>query len=301
MKSLILTFGVMCVSSAYATPDTFWQTWSDGRAEVSGYSLSVNRYGQQRQGQAILIFVTEPFSISKQVKVDRYDAANPDHTIALKLNLIKRFRTGVYDYALMTSVFTIPQEAFRTIKGTFSSQEWCGQVFENLSNTRGQGRLQVDSYFEGESGVQTFNEAVELEDALWIQARGLASGGPGHTMLTTRRIRSAAHRRLNHQSAVLSPLKTSWSGPHTYQVPMGSLRVRTIRWQRTPNIECALHIEVSVPHRIVGWTCSDGEDARLTGSQRMPYWNQARLGDERLLRGLGLPNLGAPHRTPESK
>ena len=146
MKSLILTLGIACATSAFATPKRFWQSWSDGRAEVSGYTLSVNRYGQTRQGQAILIFVTEPFSISRRVKVDRYDAENPDHTIALKMNYLKRFRTGVYDYALMTSVFTIPAQEFKTLKATFSSQEWCGQVFENLMTDKTQTRLRIDGY-----------------------------------------------------------------------------------------------------------------------------------------------------------
>ena len=273
---------------AHGQTNTFWRHWSDGHAEVSGYTLTVNRYGQRRQGQAVLIYVTEPFSISKGVKVDHYDPKNGDHTIVLKLNLLKRFRTGVYEYALMTSVFSLPQQKFRTVKSTFSSQEWCGQTFERLSIKDGETLLRIESYFEGESETKRFSERLDTEDALWIQARGLMAGGPGDGMPTAKRVLSAAHRRLNHRVAQPRPLKTRWSAPKTVTAPIGEVVIRSLSWQRSRTVGCTLQIEVAAPHRVVGWQCDDGEMAQLTGTQRMPYWQQARLGDERLLKGLGL-------------
>ena len=71
---------------AHADVSAFWQTWSDGQAEVSGYRLVQPRYGQSRTGHAVLIYVTEPFSRKKKVKVDRYTPNNPDHFTVLKLN-----------------------------------------------------------------------------------------------------------------------------------------------------------------------------------------------------------------------
>ncbi len=42
--------------------DPFSPHCHDGKAELDGYRLKVSRYGEQREGTAVMIFVTEPFS-----------------------------------------------------------------------------------------------------------------------------------------------------------------------------------------------------------------------------------------------
>ena len=37
-------------------PDGFWDHWGDGRAEISAYSLTQPRYGEQHPGEVVLIF-----------------------------------------------------------------------------------------------------------------------------------------------------------------------------------------------------------------------------------------------------
>ena len=267
----------------------FWSHWSDGKAEVNGYDLPQPRYGQLRKGYAALIYVTEPFSRSKAVKVDRYDASNADHFIALKLNLVKRFQTGIYDYGIMSSIFTDPTRRFQTVKSTFSSQEWCGQVFEKLIVGRDQSILTIDSYFEGESATQQFKGPIDIEDAFWIQARGLDSGGPGTALTPKTILGSATLRRLAHIKAVTYTTTSSWSQVHTLQTPAGLFSVKAMMWRRQDGKTCQLHVETQRPFRIIGWECSDGEKARMTGSKRLPYWNQSRLADEALLKEIGLP------------
>src|SRR5262249_10920006 len=44
--------------------------WHDGKAELDGYRMTIQRYGRPRMGRAVLVYVTEPFSKSKHVKVD---------------------------------------------------------------------------------------------------------------------------------------------------------------------------------------------------------------------------------------
>ena len=44
----------------------FWAHWGDGRAEVNGYALTQPRYGEDRRGEAVLIFVTEDFDASRR-------------------------------------------------------------------------------------------------------------------------------------------------------------------------------------------------------------------------------------------
>lgn len=284
--ALALTFTLPATAAADA--DAFWSHWSDGRAELSGYHLIQPRYGEPREGHAVLVFVTEPFSRSKAVKVDRYDRSNPDHFTALKLNHARYFQTGVYPYSLMTSVFVDPAKGFAPVKASFSGQEWCGHVYEEAIVGSGGVDVQIHSYFEGETDRRAVPVAM-LEDAVFITARGLMSGGPGAAPTgPAELLPSALFRRLKHRPA--APMKTTfaWSGPTTATVPAGRFAVRTLSWDRA-GTQCALDVEVAPPHRIIGWRCADGEKAALTGSMRSPYWRQNGNRDAQLRAKLGIP------------
>lgn len=53
-------------------------------------------------------------------------ARNPDDAYdVLKLNLVRDFQTGVYDYNTMVSLF-VRSESFEPVKVAFASTEWCG-------------------------------------------------------------------------------------------------------------------------------------------------------------------------------
>lgn len=284
--SLLVTLSL--AAPAAADSDAFWRHWSDGQAELSGYHLVQPRYGELREGHAVLVFVTEPFSRSKAVKVDRYDRANPDHFTALKLNHARYFQTGLYPYSVMTSVFVDPAAGFAPVKASFSGQEWCGHVYEEARAGAGGTEVRIDSYFEGETSRQTV-PVQAFEDAVFITARGLMSGGPGAIPAGEAEVLpSALFRRLKHRPA--RPMKTrfAWSAPTTTTVPAGTFEVRTLSWDRA-GTACALDIEVAAPHRVVGWRCADGEKAQLTGTIRSPYWQKNRNGDEALRAKLGIP------------
>ena len=81
----------------------FSRAWSDGRAELSGYRARVNRYGEMRDAELVLIYVTEPMDRRTWVKDD--DAPAEHLVDVLKLNASLRFQTGVYPYSVLTSVF----------------------------------------------------------------------------------------------------------------------------------------------------------------------------------------------------
>src|SRR3989442_4028868 len=113
---------------AAQTPDPrFNATWHDGKAELDGYRYSVTRYGQLRRGTCVAIYVTEPFSRSKRVKVDDPSRNAKDVLDVLKLNLVRDFQTGIYDYNTMTSLF-VGSEDLDPLKVSFSSMEWCRNV-----------------------------------------------------------------------------------------------------------------------------------------------------------------------------
>lgn len=291
-RALPLLLALFVSTPALADSDAFWRHWSDGQAELNGYHLVQPRYGEMREGHAVLIFVTEPFSRSKTVKVDRYDRNDPDQFTAFKLNHARYFQTGLYPYSVMTSVFVDPARDMAPVKTSFTGQEWCGHVFEEAVVGPKGVDVRVNSYFEGESGQRTVPVSV-LEDTLFITARGLMSGGPGTALMGMgTMLPSALFRRFAHQPA--GPMRTAlaWGKARTVTVPAGSFEVRSLSWNRGET-RCALDIEVPAPHRIIGWSCTDGEKAQLTGSFRSPYWQKNRNGDEQLREKLGIPVYSA--------
>ena len=167
------------VSAAAETPD-FYGHWGDGRAEISSYEVVQSRYGELRQGYGVLIFVTEDINRDTFIKVESPTPAE-ERVYALKLNNVLKFKTGIYDYSVMTSVFSAVEgqqghEPFELSKITLSAQEWCGHVFEEVQAR--QGRLQgtLNSYFERE-GRQVYEldlpRDFESEDHLLIRIREL--------------------------------------------------------------------------------------------------------------------------------
>jgi len=84
----------------------FSDYWFSGKAELNSYDLQQSRYGEIRDGEVIFIFVTEPFSLSKQVKLDNSLDSDKDRVSVLKLNESRKFKTGIYDYSILTSTFT---------------------------------------------------------------------------------------------------------------------------------------------------------------------------------------------------
>ncbi len=278
---------VVLVGLLFAPLVDFWSHWGDGKAEVSGYSLVQPRYGELRRGRAILVYVTEPYSRSRFVKVDRFDPANPDQTTVLKLNHVRKFQTGLYDYSVMTSVFVDPTLDFAQLRATFTSQEWCGHVFED-ARVGTSADVALQSYFEGESGRASVKGAT-LEDALFITLRSLATGDLDTRERKLTLLGSALQRRLKHQNAEGFETTVKFAEePRERVVPAGTFAAHTATYRRQDGSSCDVWLEMPYPHRIVGWECSDGESAKLTGTRRLPYWQTHREGDERLLGDLGL-------------
>src|SRR5690606_22038854 len=175
----------------------FKQYWYGGKAEISSYKLSQSRYGEQREGTAVLVFVTEDFSRTKQVKLDNPDKAANDKVNVLKLNFMKQFVTGVYPYSMMQSVFTpvIRHQDEHSLKTTMSTQEWCGQVYVQMNYSDKGYDVKSHSYFEEEADQSYQIDRAILEDELWNIIR------LDHTALpegTFKIIPALFHSRLNH-------------------------------------------------------------------------------------------------------
>ncbi|MBT8469826.1 MAG: septum formation inhibitor Maf [Deltaproteobacteria bacterium] len=159
------------------TPESFSEEypefdryWYQGRAELTRYALRQARYGDQHDGEAVLVFVTEDFLPGPQVKQEHGES--PDAISVLKLNAYRRFYTGIYPYTLMTSSFTPALEPRGpTLKLSSTIQEWCGHVYSQI-NRRDDGLHAVShSYFQDDADQKTTLPAARLEDGIWAQIR----------------------------------------------------------------------------------------------------------------------------------
>ena len=141
--------------------------WFNGEAEITSYKLDQSRYGESREGTAVLIYVTEEFLPEAQVKA----STKSDKTIPiLKMNATKNFNTGIYPYSIMQSTFYPLQGSEHALKISTSIQEWCGQVYMQLNNRDG-FKINSHSYFEGEADQVATLSKTHLENEVWTQLR----------------------------------------------------------------------------------------------------------------------------------
>lgn len=141
--------------------------WYSGEAEITSYKLEQARYGEIRDGKAVLVFVTEDFLPDTQVKADTYDESNIP---VLKLNATKKFNTGIYPYSIMQSTFFPVANNQHAVKISASIQEWCGHVYTQLNN-RNQFEIMSHSYFQGEADQNFKLEKTWTENELWTKLR----------------------------------------------------------------------------------------------------------------------------------
>ena len=145
----------------------FKDYWYAGEAEITSYKLEQARYGEIRNGNAVLVFVTEDFLPEIQVKADNYSENNAP---VLKLNATKNFNTGIYPYSIMQSTFFPVANNTHALKISASIQEWCGHVYAQLNN-REDFEFTSHSYFQGEADQRLNVEKTWTENELWTKLR----------------------------------------------------------------------------------------------------------------------------------
>ncbi|MEC9464485.1 MAG: hypothetical protein VX834_01795 [Myxococcota bacterium] len=300
---LILTSILPASSQAPSSPQiqspAFWEHWGDGRAEIAGYKLEFDRYGEKRHGQAVTIFVTETFDHDQHVKVDRR-ATGPQYPV-MKLNLVRDFQTGIYDYNTMLSAFVSLETTPSLSKGapakiSFSSQEWCGHVYHQLLFDEDKAHETVHSYFDREADqARTLSlptNTVSL-DTLWHWARGLA--GPGleaGESITVPALPTLLSARLNHHPVSLGRV-TMTRGGKTQRVHLdaGTFDVEVFTAELEGGPQWRFEVEAAAPHRIIRWTNSKGEQATFQGSERLAYWKLSGPSGHEKLKALGIAPL----------
>jgi hypothetical protein len=243
--------------------------WFDNQAEISSYQLSQARYGELREGKAVLLFVTEPFSPKHFAKADNHAKGNVQ---VLKMNFTKNFVTGIYPYSMMTSTFYPMDGSASSLKISSSSQEWCGHTYMEMKN-QGIFHFDIRSYFQGENQKKTVKNAF-LEDDVWSVIKLHPSGLPVGKFSM---VPSFFYLRLLHRETKAYTCYGKWiKGQefHQYQLFYPELQ-RTLTIDFSPDF----------PYQIQGWTevCPDGlgkankmteTKATLLRTMKTAYWQQ---------------------------
>ncbi len=189
---------------ALAPAPEFTAYWNGGVAELSRYELTQARYGNLYRGELLAIVVAEPFRSDRQVKADRSPGAAD--TVVLKAQLMRRFATGIYDYAITTTSFKpIDTAAFpQALKVTGSAVDWCGHAWLQLNLRKDGYAAQGRSYFE-ESGDEDFSVPAGVsEDEIWQRIRMAPQNLPvGRLQVIPSMVSSRLrHRKLAAERAV---------------------------------------------------------------------------------------------------
>ena len=261
--------------------------WYRGVAEISTYDLRQARYGELREGTAVLIQVSEPFLAEKQVKDEGVADENGPSTPVLKTNLIRRFVTGIYDYSIMTSVFTPTDgQAYpHTLKVTTSSQDWCGQSYTQLNYTgANRWHAELRSYFEREGDRDESLAADFLEDEIFNRIR-IGGQLPEGTFSV---IPNTGYLLMTHQPYAAAEAKATLSDGGD------SLRTYVLEYADPPR-RLEVTYETAVPYVIREWSetyPSGGTTFTTTAVLRQqrtePYWTQNGNADRPLRAELGL-------------
>ena len=262
----------------------FKEYWYNGTAEITSYNLEQARYGEMREGSAVLIYVTEPFLPGAQVKADN---SNKSNIPVLKLNTTKNYITGIYPYSIMTSSFYPVHDNQHALKISFSAQEWCGHVYAQLNN-KDDFEIMSHSYFESEGDQDYHIEKAILENEIWNKIRVNPKNLPiGEIkMIPSLEFIRTTHKEFKAYEAITT--LTEKDGMNTYEIHYPQLE-RTLK----------IMFENKFPYAIESWadTFHDGFGdnkkvltSKATRINRIttPYWQQKSNKDLYLRDSLGL-------------
>lgn len=291
---IIVSFLFTGISFAQKNDVATNKYWTQGKAEVNVYELSQNRYKENHPGQVVSIFVTEDFLTDKQVKNETY--RNSNSTWTFKNIQLKKFTTGIYDYALFSSVFTpIDRAKFpKSLKVSASSQDWCGTIYTQFNLTSNKEyKVEQKSYFEREGDITKTIKEVTLEDEVFTVLR------MNPLLLKTGKVAMvppANYMQLKHLKFQVYETKVSMTTYRGDDFSGTDLMEYTLDYT-TLKRRMTIVFENKAPYKIVGWleTFPSAFDkklrttrATLKKQKMLPYWGQNSLKDGSLRKELGI-------------
>lgn len=297
--SLLIFFQMSCTKEKRESSINFKNQasessyWNQGKAEISIYNLSQNRYQDNYPGKLISIFVKEDFLTDKQVKNEQYTSNNS--TAILKNIQIRKFTTGVYDYSLFTSTFTpIDKIKFpKTLKVTATSQEWCGTIFTQFNFKNGKYQTEQRSYFENEGDTNGTIKSAVLEDEIFNTIRINPAMLPeGNFEL----IPAANFIQLKHLKRTFFSANAKlklYEGNDFYGTNLNEYQIEIPALKR----KLCIVFEDKAPFKIIGWLDSfpSAFDNKLRTTKvilkeqkLLPYWNMNSLADTKVRELIGV-------------
>lgn len=271
MKKLLIFILLFSFSAQAQLSQVFKKHWFDGHAEITSYELIQSRYGEQRKGKAVLIFVTEDFLAKEQVKANKKSKTTVP---VLKSNRTKRFLTGIYPYSIMNSTFSSLRKENALVKSVASIQEWCGQSYLQLNAEESQFSYVSHSYFEGEADEKHAFEKTFSEDEIWNTIRFDPNQLPVGNIQV---LPSLENIRLNHIDPVaMEAVATLKSGEYQLYYP-------------STERHFTVYFSTAFPYSIEGWK----EEYNIKGNQytstakrihteRRKYWQENNTAAESL-------------------
>ncbi len=241
----------------------FKDYWFSGKAEITSYKLSQERYGELRNGTAMTIFVTEEFQPDTQVKANQ---ASSSTIPVLKLNQTKKYITGIYPYSVMTSTFSpLPNKA-HALKVSHTMQEWCGHVYVQLNNKKN-FEIESHSYFDGEADQRFELDKTWIETELWnlirINPEELPTGSI--SVIPSFEFSRTGHQKLKEVEANAHLMKGDSLTQYTLTYP-------------TLKRELRIYFHSEFPYEIEQWeeTNPNGLITKAEKMKRMKtaYWSQ---------------------------
>ncbi len=259
---------------------SFKDYWYAGLAEISSYNLIQSRYGEPRTGDAVLIYVTEPFDPIALIKADQ---SKPNNRSVFKLNATRNFETGIYPYHIMSSTFLPLDYSQNALKVATSIQEWCGHTYMQLDRQEGFYNVSLHSYFQQEGNKEFKVSQAILENQIPLQLRLDPSSLPTGTIdiIPGTEYLRLMHQPLQIEKAIAQLSRTS--NTYTYQITYESGR------------SLSYAVEASFPYKILEWqetfTTRNGVAttiATLKKTLRTAYWNKNSNQDSILRDSLDL-------------
>jgi len=273
---------------AATASSAFWKVWGDGKAELSGYAVTVSRYGAPREGRVVLVYVTEPMDRRNWIKDDAGDVPRDDRVNVMKLNHVLKFQTGIYPYSVMTSVFApvdgLSAARFAPAKIALSAQEWCGHVYQKLLARPEAFDSELRSYFHAEGdrdATVKVPPGALYEDALLIQLRELDGPFAGGRDWAGSIVPSLWSQRKRHAALEPVPATIRREDANRNGLPVTRFTLAYGAFSTTYDVEKA------APRRVLSWKSSEGDEAALLKTTRLPYWQLHDPGDEKYLQQLG--------------
>jgi hypothetical protein len=247
--------------------------WDGGKAEFQTYNAKIEKYGYTRDAEIKIILVKEPFDLFKRVK----SLTVPEPIKALKMNYIKSFPVGVYEYNQMASIF-FERSSGRILKYSMSSQDGCGSSYMQYINNGKEHNFIFHSYFDDEGEIKrtiTESDPIYFYDALPLILRF--------------RIKEKSPYRVKIFPGFIS---NKFTEPIPYEVKvtktfLEKVTFNNIIYQSVYSVVVngggkrdTLYFDYIYPHRLIKWKMNNKDELNLDKSSFIYYWEKIKPGDD---------------------